>query len=133
MEKEKYTKLTRHQQRIKIVERLYTMDIHDDFSHEKTGYGFVDEVLEGLIPALQEVDDLLSKNLVHYTLKRLNYVDRAILRLAAYELSKTQTPVEIVIDEALKITHSLSDEGDKKHVAFNNKVLDNVKNDLKKA
>ncbi len=133
MDKPKQKKLTRHDQRVKVVELLYMMDIHGDFSHEKTGHDFVDEILEGLLPVLKDIDTLLSDNITGYTLKRLNYVDRAILRFAAYELSRTETPDEIVIDEALKITHSLSDEGDKKHVAFNNRVLENVKNSLKKA
>lgn len=74
---------------------------------------------------LSNIDEIISLNLENYTLKRLNAVDRAIIRLAVYELL-SGTPKNIVINEALELTKSYSDLGDKKVVRFNNKLLDNI-------
>ncbi len=135
-EKRKKKRLSRRESRVRIVELLYMMDIHDSFRFDvetTPEEEFVVEVLEGLLPMRERIDGIISDHLTNYTIKRLNYVDRAILRLATYELLATETPTEIVIDEALELTHLLSDEGDKKHVSFNNRVLDNVKNTIRKA
>jgi N utilization substance protein B len=50
-------------------------------------------------------------------------VDRNILRLALYELTHTDTPPAVVIDEALELARQFS--GDES-VAFINGVLDAV-------
>jgi N utilization substance protein B len=78
------------------------------------------------------IDATIEDALVGYTLKRLSTVDRAIIRLAVFELRHTQTPSEIVLDEALHLTHIYTDMGDKKAVAFNNKLLDSILKGLKK-
>ncbi len=135
-EKRKKKRLSRRESRVRAVELLYMMDIHESFRFDADKVQeeeFVVEILEGLLPMREKIDGIISDHLTNYTIKRLNYVDRAILRLATYELLTTDIPSEIVIDEALEITHLLSDEGDKKHVSFNNRVLDNVKNTIRKA
>ena len=81
---------------------------------------------------LKKVDEVIVANLQNWKLKRLSYVDRAIIRFATYELFYTDTPHEIVINEALNLTRKYSDEGDSKMVGFTNKVLDNIKKYLKK-
>ena len=79
-----------------------------------------------------KIDQIIVNNLVNWKINRLSYVDRAIIRFAVYELYYTQTPFEIVINEALNLTRKYSDEGDGKMVGFTNKVLDNIKVFLKK-
>ena len=85
------------------------------------------------IPIIKEkVDEIISANLLKWKIGRLTYIDRAIIRFATYELYYTETPHEIVINEALNLTRKFSDEGDSKMVGFTNKVLDNIKKYLKK-
>jgi transcription antitermination protein NusB len=50
-------------------------------------------------------------------------VDRNILRLAIYEMSRQKTPPAVVIDEALELARQFSGEGS---VPFINGVLDAV-------
>jgi len=78
-----------------------------------------------------KIDSLISSNLTNYSLERLNSVDRSILRLACGELLENKIPHEVVINEALELTREFSDQGDNKAVKFNNKVLDNIKKNLK--
>lgn len=125
-------KPSRRAQREDIVKQLYEMDINKDFTPRETGLSFVAETLEGIVLHLEQIDAILVEHLQNWKLNRLSYVDRAILRFAIYELRWTDTPDEIVINEALNITRKYSDEGDSKMVGFNNKVLDNIAKARKK-
>ncbi len=123
---------TRREQRIRILEILYGLDFHDERQFEKTNNTFIDEVVEGVLMYKDTLDTLIQNHLIKYTIKRLSYVDRALLRLATYELYGTQTPPEIVINEAIEIARIYSDEGDGKMVGFINSVLDKIKIALNK-
>lgn len=133
MQENKKNRVTRSDMRGRIIEELYRMDIHGDYSHEPTNYVFVDETITGVIEHMDELDALITDNLKGWSLRRLSFVDRAILRLAVYEMRHTETGNEIAINEALELTKRYSDEGDRKHVSFNNRVLDTVKKALEKA
>lgn len=78
-----------------------------------------------------EIDNVISSSLTNYTLNRLNLVDKAIIEVATYEMMNDVDP-KIAINEALEITKLYTDAGDKKEVAFNNKLLDNIKRNLGK-
>ena len=133
MEKTKLNRANRTQQRGLIIEELYRMDIHGENTFEDTPYTFVNTTIDAVNLKMAEIDKLISDNLKGWTLRRLSFVDRAILRLAVYEMAYTETGREVAIDEALKLTKKYSDEGDKKHVSFNNRVLDTVKKQLEEA
>ena len=116
--------LSRRKQRIVIIELLYQKDM--GMTPEIPDIPFVQEALASIETEKVLIDQIIEDVLVGYTLKRLSTVDRAILRLAVFELRNTQTPSEIILDEALHLTHIYTDMGDKKAVAFNNKVLDSI-------
>ncbi len=51
-----------------------------------------------------EIDDLLADNLSGWRLERLGLLERAVLRVAAYELLfDMETPVAVVVDEAVTL------------------------------
>ena len=74
---------------------------------------------------LEEIDALIESTLKNYHMDRLNLVDKAILRLATYELLEGH-PLQVVINEALEITREFSDTGDHKAIGFNNGILDQI-------
>lgn len=116
--------LNRREQRMRIIEILYQYDM--GMTPEKEGEAYVDDMVFHVLNDQESIDQTIESVLENYTLKRISTVDRAILRLATYELSDTQTPAEIIIDEALRLTHIYTDLGDHKAVSFNNKVLDKL-------
>ena len=116
--------LSRRKQRILIIELLYQKEM--GMHPEHPDIPFVKEAMTTIETTQETIDQTIEDALVGYTLKRLSMVDRAILRLAVFELRHTQTPSEIILDEALHLTHIYTDLGDKKAVAFNNKVLDSI-------
>ncbi len=117
---------TRESMREHIISKLYQMDLTDNFIFRETKHEFVNEALQAITQDLSAFDEIIEQSLFDWKLKRLSYVDRAILRLAAFEMRDTKTGVEIIIDQSLNLTHKYSDEGDKKHVSFNNRVLENL-------
>lgn len=121
----------RHTQRQRIIESLYQVDLGAQETFEASEIPFIQETLTGIFEHLADIDKMISDALVGYTLKRLSYVDRAIVRLAVYEMAYTQTPTEIILNEALELTHTYTDLGDQKSVAFNNRLLENIQTALK--
>jgi len=121
--------LTRRALRIELMTLLYQYDLYKseniafipNFEHEEVE-GFYFQIID----ELSVIDELIEKNLFDYKLARLAYVDRAIIRLAVYEMVKTDTAKEVVIDEAVNLTKIYSNLDDEKQHKFTNKLLDNI-------
>ncbi len=125
-------KLTRREQREEVIKSLYEIDINKIEEEFTSEYEFIDKMVNGVLLNNQKIDEIITENLQNWKINRLTYIDRAIIRFATYELYYTETPHEIVINEALNLTRKFSDEGDNKMVGFTNKVLDKIKKYLKK-
>jgi N utilization substance protein B len=100
--------------------------VFDNFEKSDDAIGLANYVTLNI----ERINNLIAKSLTNYTLDRLNSVDKAILRLATGEMLQNVTPREVVINEALELTREFSDSGDNRAVRFDNKVLDNIKNNL---
>lgn len=82
------------------------------------------EYYRGVTEALAEVDARISEAAVNWQISRMPYVDRAILRLGAYELLFAhETPPKVAINEAVDLAKRYSTE---KSGAFVNGVLDKI-------
>jgi len=103
-----------------IINGLYQYDLLS-VKNEETPY------LIEIINSLEEIDEIIESNLFNYSLYRLSYVDRAIIRLATYELKYTETHEAIIINVAIELTKKYTDLDDEKQHKFNNKLLDNIK------
>lgn len=124
--------LSRKEQREEVIKKLFEFDINNDTEPFVHANLYINNSVNGVLEHIMKIDQIIVNNLVNWKINRLSYVDRAIIRFAVYELYYTQTPYEIVINEALNLTRKYSDEGDSKTVGFTNKVLDNIKIFLKK-
>ncbi|GGF41497.1 N utilization substance protein B [Williamsia phyllosphaerae] len=81
-------------------------------------------VIEGLATDRAQIDAVLESHLREWTLPRLPAVDRAILRLAAWELFNTHdVPPVVVVDEAVELAKELSTD---ESPAFVNGVLGRI-------
>lgn len=88
---------------------------------------FVQELVLGVKHNLAKIDEVISINLKKWTIERLSYVDRAIIRVAVYELLETKTPASIIIDEAIEMTKEYSNLEDEAQSKFTNRLLDDIK------
>lgn len=68
-------------------------------------------LVEGVAASQARIDALLSESAVGWEIDRMAAVDRAVLRLAVYELLEQQTvPLAVVIDEAVALAGQYSTE-----------------------
>ena len=88
---------------------------------------FVQALVEGTIQHISEVDALIARHAEHWRMERMPAVDRNILRLAVYEMTRGGTPPPVTIDEALELARKFSNE---ESVQFVNGVLDAVRRDM---
>ena len=67
------------------------------------------ELVEGVTGELERIDLVLGEHLEGWTVERMPPVDRAVLRLALYELIlREDVPDAVAIDEAVELAKSLS-------------------------
>jgi transcription antitermination protein NusB len=89
---------------------------------------FANQLFEGAAHDATALDELISKHAANWRLDRLAAIDRAILRLAMHEMRATDTPVKVVINEAVDLAkkYSSDDAG-----GFVNGILDAYQKTLK--
>ncbi len=61
------------------------------------------EVVEGVTAQREAIDEELGAFLAEWSVERLGAVERAILRIAMWELSQETVPGEVVLDEAVEL------------------------------
>jgi transcription antitermination protein NusB len=84
---------------------------------------FMEELVKGTSEMAADIDHRISSKSENWRLERMPTVDRNILRLAIYEMSRQETPPAVVIDEALELARQFSGE---ESVSFINGILDAV-------
>jgi len=126
---------TRHQARTAVVGLLYAYDLGNENIAQ-----FADEILEadkirnkqrefshtlfgGTITHLEQLDTEIAKHLKEWTFDKLGKVEKAILRLGAYEILIAGTDRPVIINEAVNLAKELADE---KSPQFINGVLDAI-------
>jgi transcription antitermination protein NusB len=88
---------------------------------------FAELLLRGVIEEISGIDERIARNAAHWRLERMPAVDRNILRLAVFEMLRTDTPAAVIIDEGLELARRFSGE---ESVHFINGVLDAVRREL---
>lgn len=92
---------------------------------------FCRHLVQGVLERKDEIDRILCRYAENWDIKRMAMVDRNILRLSAFEiLTDLETPVSVIIDEAIEIAKVFSTQDSGKFV---NGVLDKVKTERKPA
>ena len=75
-----------------------------EFTPEEDDQAYIDSLLKGVADRAEELDSQIEKCLKGWTLDRIAKVDRAVLRVAAFELCHDrQTPDAVVINEAVAL------------------------------
>jgi len=86
---------------------------------------FARRLAEGVLAQQKDIDALIKKVAENWEMGRMAAVDRGILRLAAYELlHEAETPINVIINEALEIAKKYSTGESSRFV---NGILDKIK------
>ncbi len=98
-----------------LMQLLFQMSIHDDFSESMKDKFMENHKLENqkeyfisvfnqIILHINEIDDVLNRSLSKWKLDRISKVELAVLRLAAAEILYIETiPVSVAINEAVDL------------------------------
>jgi N utilization substance protein B len=85
---------------------------------------FAQELVRGACESLADIDALLAGVVEHWKVERIAAMDRAILRLAAFELNaRPDVPPKVSINEAINLAKKFSTA---QSGAFVNGVLDKL-------
>ncbi len=126
---------TRHQVRETIVGLLYASDIGNDgidkfadelFEEKKIRNNqleFAKELYSGVKTNLVSVDEVINSYLKEWNLSEIGNIERAILRLATYEILYSELDDVVVINEAIELSKKLCNDTSPK---FINGVLDSI-------
>src|ERR1017187_6295587 len=71
---------------------------------------FVTDLVRGTVEHVAEIDARITRHAEHWRMERMPAVDRNILRLAVYEMTRGGTPAPVTIDEALELARKFSGE-----------------------
>ena len=97
--------------------------VAENFELPEGARAFGKELVHGTVLHRSELDALLSEHATNWRISRMAAVDRNILRIGAYELTQTETPARVVLDEAIELARRF---GDDPSPSFVNGVLDAV-------
>ena len=85
---------------------------------------FMETLVRGTAAKAADLDKRILANSENWRLERMAAVDRNILRLAVFEMTETETPAAVVIDEALELARQFSTD---ESVSFVNGLLDAIR------
>lgn len=128
---------SRRSARIIALQALYQIDISGVHRNEILAFDWLDKkyddaiidfarhLVQGTINDLRKIDDHIKRQLEHWDLDRVSYVDRAILRFSTYSLfSQDDVPDTVIINEAIDIAKIY---GSDDSYRFVNGVLDGIR------
>ena len=126
---------TRHQARSAVIGLLYAYDLGNEniakFSDEileeskirNKQRAFSNELFSGTVENLEKLDKEIIEHLKEWDYDTIGKVEKAIMRLGAYEILIVGTDRAIIINEAVELAKELADE---KSPKFINGVLDAI-------
>ncbi len=109
------------------LENLLGHFLHNFYPKDKTNLDTpkVVDLVKGCIANIVTIDEALDKVSLRWKLSRMDAIDRAILRIACYELLiKNDLSPRVVINEAIEIAKKY---GGEQSPSFINAVLDSLK------
>lgn len=127
----------RHKAREYALQALYMHDVGKRPLDEITDFEWLDTpiddesekfslfLIEGVIANIEQIDEVIKQHSKNWTPERLAVIDRAILRLAIFEmLFMTDIPDVVTIDESIELGKTFGGENSGQ---FINGILDSVK------
>jgi len=126
---------TRHQARTAVVGLLYAYDLGNENIGEFSNLileedkirnkqrEFSHMLFNGTIAHLEEIDTEIKKHLKDWDYNSIGKVEKAIMRLAGFEIMIEGTDKRIIINEAIELAKALADD---KSPQFINAILDAI-------
>ena len=134
---------TRRQSRKRAMQILFELDLNkqeldtalrqawkEQQDTPSSSRQFTESLVRGTVGHLQELDDLIKSYAENWDIKRMNGIDKNVMRVALYEMLYCEDiPPIVSINEAVDIAKEF---GDVKSGQFVNGILDRARKDLKR-
>ena len=116
------TKISRRKSREEAVILLYQSDllekdiektIANEISLGREIDIFTAEIVRGVKSNLEEIDTIIKRIVENWTIDRIAFIDRNIIRVGIYEmLFKNEIPLKVSVDEAIEIAKRFGQKED---------------------
>lgn len=105
-------------------EKDYQLEHDEEDEILAIDFDFIRSEVNGVIKNINEIDEVIEKYIVGWTMERLASVDIAILRIAVYEILFDESiPAGVSANEAVELAKEYSGE---KSPSFINGIISNV-------
>lgn len=131
--------MKRRTSREKALQALFQIDLSeidpneaiDNVLEDRSGDPFINDLVFGVLEHKQEIDDYIRERLQKWSLERIGNVDRAILRIAIYEMKYIDdVPIRVSMNEAIELAKIFGDDESSK---FINGVLSKIAESIQQA
>ncbi|MDV2685148.1 transcription antitermination factor NusB [Alkalihalophilus lindianensis] len=112
--------MNRRVARLRAAQALYQMDLTNsdiesaiesvlDDNEEQSE--FFKQLIFGTTEKIEKIDETISANLKGWTISRMGHVDRAIIRMAMFEMLEVEDiPVNVTFNEAIELAKAFGGE-----------------------
>lgn len=124
--------------RIKAVQSLFQVDmsgtdkeeaINNVLEDDETKDDFLEKLVFGTLENLDEIDQIFKSHLENWKIDRVGNVDRAVIRMAIYEMKFVEEiPINVSLNEAVDVAKSF---GGEESGRFVNGVISKIAETLK--
>lgn len=124
--------------RIKAVQSLFQVDmsgtdkeeaINNVLEDDETKDEFLEKLVFGTLENLDEIDQIFKSHLENWKIDRVGNVDRAVIRMAIYEMKFVEEiPINVSLNEAVDVAKSF---GGEESGRFVNGVISKIAETLK--
>lgn len=125
--------MKRRHSRIKAVQSLFQVDmsgtdkdeaINNVLLENEKKDAFLEQLVIGTLEHLEEINEILKKHLLNWKIERVGNVDRAVIRMAIFEMKYLpEIPINVSLNEAIDVAKSF---GGDESGRFVNGVLSKV-------
>ncbi|MFD1736404.1 transcription antitermination factor NusB [Bacillus salitolerans] len=128
--------MNRRTAREKAIQTLFQLDLNEldpreaiqNVLEEEQSNQFLEQLVLGTLEQQTDIDHLIKNNLEKWSMERIGKIDRAILRMAVYEMKYLdEIPVNVSMNEAIELAKVFGDDDSSK---FINSVLSKIKDNL---
>jgi len=133
-------KLSRHEAREIVFQLLFAkefdreadaLDFYENHAdNSETEYNeYIRSTFLGVCEKQPELDPVIEGASIKWKMSRMSTATRSVLRLAVYEMTYTDVPAKVVLNEAVEIIKTFDDEN---APAFVNGILNKIARDNSK-
>ena len=108
----------------KYQEVLENVSLENNIPPQGKVFALSEKIIKNMIPKIEEIDEIIKKNLGNVKIDKLGVLDVIILRLAVYEMLIEKTPPIVMINEAVDLAKMFCAE---KTPALINAILDKIR------